>query len=103
MKGFVVGVLVGAALIAGGIYYYFVSGTAPAAVADPPMLMERKMASRSLDAHIDKANVPAPPIQPSEENYVAAASFTRTSAPAVMACQTRRPPRSRAICFPTQP
>ena len=75
MKGFVVGVLVGVLLFAGGLYYYFVSGTAPAAVADPPMLMERKMASRSLDAHIDKANVPAPPIQPSEDNYVAAAKL----------------------------
>ena len=75
MKGFVVGVLLGALLFAGGIYYFFVSGTAPAAVADPPMFMEKKMASRSLDAHIDKANVPAPPIQPSEDNYVAAAKL----------------------------
>jgi hypothetical protein len=36
MRGFVIGVLVGGLLIAGGLYYYFVSGTAPAAVADPP-------------------------------------------------------------------
>ncbi len=77
MKAFVVGVLIGAALFAGGLYYYFVSGSAPAAVMDPPMMMERKMANRSLDAHIDKANVPAPPIQPSEDNYVAAAKLYR--------------------------
>jgi mono/diheme cytochrome c family protein len=75
MKGFVVGVLIGIILFGGGIYYYFVSGTAPAAVADPPMMMERRMASRSLDAHIDKANVPAPPIPASEDNYVAAAKL----------------------------
>jgi mono/diheme cytochrome c family protein len=75
MKGFVVGVLIGIILFGGGLYYYFVSGTAPAAVADPPMMMERRMASRSLDAHIEKANVPAPPIQPSEDNYVAAAKL----------------------------
>lgn len=75
MKGFVFGVLVGVALLAGGVYYYFVSGAAPAAVADPPMMMEKKMANKSLDAHIEKANVPAPPIQPSEENYVAAAKL----------------------------
>ena len=55
MKGFLIGVLLGAVLFAGGIYYYFVSGMAPAAVADPPMMMERKMANRSLDAHIDTA------------------------------------------------
>jgi mono/diheme cytochrome c family protein len=41
------------------------------------MMMERKMANRSLDAHIEKANVPAPPIQPSEDNYVAAAKTYR--------------------------
>src|SRR4029079_14599513 len=38
MKGFLIGVLIGVLLIAGSVYYYFVSGTAPAAVADPPML-----------------------------------------------------------------
>jgi len=75
MKAFVIGLLLGAALLAGGIYNYFVSGMAPAAVADPPMMMERKMANRSLDAHIEKANVPAPPIQPSDDNYVAAAKL----------------------------
>jgi thiosulfate dehydrogenase len=75
MKGFVLGVLIGALLIAGGLYYYFVSGTAPAAAADPPMPFERRMASRALDAHIQKAAVPAPPIQPSEDNYVAAAKL----------------------------
>ena len=74
MKGFVVGILMGMALLAGSVYYYFVSGMAPAAVADPPMLMEHKIASKSLNAHIDKANLPsAPPIQPSDENYVAGA------------------------------
>ncbi len=77
MKGFIVGVLLGAALFAGGIYYYFVSGMAPAAVADQPMMMEKKMANRSLDAHIEKANVPAPPIQANEENYVAGAKLYR--------------------------
>ncbi len=75
MRAFVIGLLLGAALLAGGLYYYFVSGMAPVAVADSPMFMEKKMANRSLDAHIDKANVPAPPIQPSEENYVAAAKL----------------------------
>src|ERR1700758_1654634 len=75
MKGLVIGVLLGVLLSAGGLYYYFVSGTAPAAVADPPMMYEKRMASRSLDAHIEKANVPSPPIQPSEDNYVAAAKL----------------------------
>ena len=73
MKGFITGVLVGGLALAGGVYYYFVSGMAPAAAGDPPMPYERRMANRSLDAHIEKANVPAPPIQSSEDNYGAAA------------------------------
>jgi mono/diheme cytochrome c family protein len=75
MRGFVLGVLIGAALLAGGVYYYFVSGMAPAAVADTPMMMEKKMANRSLDAHIEKANVPAPPLQPTEDTLVAGAKL----------------------------
>ena len=78
MKAFVVGVLLGVALLAGSVYYYFTSGMAPAAVADPPMMMEKKMANKSLDAHIEKANVPAPPIQPSEDNYMAGAKLYKT-------------------------
>ena len=73
MRGFVTGVIIGVLLVGGGAYYYFVSGMAPAAAGDKPLPYERRIASRSLDAHIEKANVPAPPIQPSEENYLAAA------------------------------
>jgi mono/diheme cytochrome c family protein len=75
MKVFVLGVLVGVLLLAGGLYYYFVSGMAPVATADDPMPMEKKLASRSLDAHIDKANVPPPPIPVNEENYIAGAKL----------------------------
>lgn len=100
MKGFVVGVLVGAGLFAGGLYYYFVSGMAPAAVADPPMMMERKMASRSLDAHINKANVPAPPIQPSEENYVAAAKLYKDRCAVCHGLPNQPPPAISENMFP---
>ena len=72
-KAFVVGLLVGVLLLAGGVYYYFVSGMAPVAAADPPMPYEKKMASKSLDAHIENAKVPSPPIQASEENLLAGA------------------------------
>ena len=62
MRGFLIGVLVGIVLFAGGFTTILCPASAPAAVGIPPMLMERKMASRSLDAHIDKANIPAPPV-----------------------------------------
>jgi thiosulfate dehydrogenase len=73
MRGFLVGVFVGVLLLGGGVYYYFVSGTAPAAAADAPMPMEKKIASLSLRAHIEKAKVPTPPIPPSEENLLGGA------------------------------
>src|SRR5579863_2182969 len=100
MKGFVLGVLVGVLLFAGGLYYYFVSGMAPAAVADPPMIMERKMASRSLDAHIDKANVPSPPIQPSEDNYVAAAKLYKDQCAGCHGLPDQKPPAIAGNMYP---
>lgn len=100
MKGFLIGVLVGVLLVAGGIYYYFVSGMAPAAVADPPMMMERKMANRSLDAHIEKANVPAPPIQPSEDNYVAAAKIYMNDCAGCHGLPNQPPPAIAGNFFP---
>jgi len=77
MKAFIVGILVGVLLVVGGVYYYFVSGTAPVATADAPMPFEKKMANKSLDAHIDKANVPSPPIQANEDNFLAGAKVYR--------------------------
>jgi len=100
MKGFVLGVLVGAALLAGGVYFYFVSGMAPAAVADPPMMMERKMASKSLGAHIDKANVPAPPIQTSEDNYVAGAKLYKDNCAVCHGLPNQPPPAIAGNMFP---
>ncbi len=100
MKGFVIGVIVGAALFAGGLYYYFVSGMAPAAVADPPMMMERKMASRSLGAHIDKANIPAPPIPASEENYVAGAKLYKDNCAVCHGLPNQPPPVISGNMFP---
>ena len=73
MRAFVVGLLVGVLLLTGGVYYYFVSGMAPVAAGDPPMPYEKKMANKSLDAHIEKANVPPSPLQANEENLLAGA------------------------------
>src|SRR5215467_230147 len=100
MKGFLFGVLIGVILSAGGLYYYFVSGTAPAAVADPPMMMERKMASRSLNAHIDKANISAPPFQPSEDNYVDAAKLYKDRCAECHGLPDQTPPAIAGNMYP---
>jgi thiosulfate dehydrogenase len=73
IKTFVFGMLVGVLILSGGVYYYFASGMAPVAAGDPPMPYEKTMASKSLDAHIEKAKVPSPPIPANEENYLAGA------------------------------
>jgi len=75
IKAFVVGVLVGILLLVGGVYYYFSSGMAPVAAGDPPMPYERKMANKSLDAHIENQHVPAPPVPADEPNLLAAAKI----------------------------
>jgi mono/diheme cytochrome c family protein len=100
MRGFVIGVLVGVLLLAGGVYYYFVSGMAPAAVADPPMMMEKKMANRSLDAHIQKANIPAPPIQPSEDNMVAGAKIYKDNCAVCHGLPNQPPPAISGNFYP---
>src|SRR6202030_3906386 len=100
MKSFVIGVLVGAMLFAGGLYYYFVSGMAPAAVLHPPMMMEKKLANRSLDAHIQQANVPAPPIQPSEDNYVAGAKLYKDQCAGCHGLPNQNPPAISDNMYP---
>lgn len=73
IRGLVVGFIVGILACIGVGYYYFASGMAPAAVADPMMPFERKMANLALDAHIDKQHIGQPPIAADEANLLAGA------------------------------
>jgi len=75
LKSFVIGVLVGVLLLVGSVYFYFATGMAPVAAADPPMPFEKKMASKALNAHIDKQNIASPPIPADEPNLVAGAKI----------------------------
>jgi len=74
-KIFVVGMLVGVLLFVGGIYFYVASGMAPAATADPPLPFEKKIASKSLKAHIASAGNPQPPVPADEPNMLAGAKI----------------------------
>lgn len=74
VKAFIVGLVIGVLLVSGGIYYYFASGMAPVATTDPSMPFERQLAHKALDAHIEKAAVPAPPIPADEANLLAGAN-----------------------------
>jgi thiosulfate dehydrogenase len=100
VKAFVVGLLVGVLLVAGGIYYYFTSGMAPVAAADPPMPYEKKMANRSLDAHIEKANVPPSPIQANEENLLAGAKVYKEQCAVCHGLPNQPPPAIADSMYP---
>jgi mono/diheme cytochrome c family protein len=71
MKAFIAGLVLGAGLLSGGIIFYFTSGRAPVAVADPPMPFEKLIAHGALHARIEKEAVRDPPIAPDEPNLTA--------------------------------
>jgi mono/diheme cytochrome c family protein len=75
IKGLVIGCLVAVLILAGGVFYYFASGTAPVATADPPMPFERKLANMSLDAHIEKQHVAQSPVPADEPTFLAGADI----------------------------
>jgi mono/diheme cytochrome c family protein len=103
MKSFVIGVLVGVLLLAGGVYYYFSSGTAPAAASDPPMPFEKKMAGMSLDAHIEKANLPSPPIPANEESFLAGAKVYKDQCATCHGLPDQPPPAISDKMYPKAP
>jgi mono/diheme cytochrome c family protein len=73
IKGIVAGFILGVIVLAGGAYYYFASGMAPVATADPMMPFERKMANMALNAHIEKQHVGESPVLADEPNLLAGA------------------------------
>lgn len=73
-KAFVIGILIGMLLVAAGAWLYFTTGWAPVAVADPPMLFEKKLAHGALSARIGKDPHTDPaPIPVNEATYLAGA------------------------------
>ena len=76
IRAFVVGLIVGVALIVGCIWYYFTSGRAPVAVADPTIPFEKKLANGALHARINKdPHTDPPPVPANEATYLAGADI----------------------------
>jgi thiosulfate dehydrogenase len=73
IKGLAIGCLLGILILAGGFFYYFSSGMAPVATADPPMPFEKKLANISLGAHIEKQHVVQSPVAADETTFLAGA------------------------------
>jgi len=73
-KAFAIGILVGVLLVAAGAWLYFTKGWAPVAVADPPLLFEKKLAHGALNARIGKDPHTDPaPVPVTETTYLAGA------------------------------
>ena len=73
IKGLVMGILSTMLVVAGGVYFYFATGMAPAATSDPPMPFEKKLANMALKAHIAEQQAGQPPVAPDETAYLAGA------------------------------
>jgi mono/diheme cytochrome c family protein len=75
-KAFVIGILVGILLVAAGAWFYFTNGWAPVAVADPPMLLEKKLAHSALNARIGKGPHTDPaPVPLNDATYLSGADI----------------------------
>jgi mono/diheme cytochrome c family protein len=72
-KAFILGIAIGVLLIFAGAWFYFTTGWAPVAVADPPMLFEKKLAHGALNARIGKDPHTDAPVPSDEATYLAGA------------------------------
>ena len=99
-RGFVVGFLVGVLLLAGGLYYYFASGMAPAAAGDSPMPFEKKLANKSLSAHIERQIVPSPSVPADEPNLLAGAKVYKENCAGCHGLPGQAPPVIANAMYP---
>src|SRR5258705_4621228 len=73
LKGSILGILLGVALVAGCIYFYFSSGRDTVATSAPPIPFEKTLAQVGLHAYLDKLPHPAPQVAADETNMVSGA------------------------------
>jgi mono/diheme cytochrome c family protein len=103
LKGFVVGFLLAVVLLIGGVFYYFYSGMAPAATADPSMPFERRLANMALDAHIEKQHIPQPPVPADEPNFLAGATVYKQQCALCHGLPNQPPTDYATTMFPKPP
>ncbi|HEY4979947.1 MAG TPA: cytochrome c [Candidatus Acidoferrum sp.] len=70
VKGIVLGVLLGFALVFVGAYLYFSTGRAPVAVTAPEMPFERKFAGMALHAYLNKLPHLNSAVPEDEKNFI---------------------------------
>ena len=75
MGRFLLGVLIGAALIASAFYAYFAFGFAPVATMAPAIPFEKTLARKALHARLDREMPKDPPLPWDEGNLAAGAQI----------------------------
>jgi thiosulfate dehydrogenase len=73
----VFGMILGAAALLLGVYFYFAMGQAPVATSAPAMPFEKMLAHKALAAMIDREMPRTVPLQPNEANLTAGAAVYR--------------------------
>jgi thiosulfate dehydrogenase len=103
IKGLVIGAFLAIAILAGGFFYYFASGMAPVATADPPMPFEKKLANMALNAHIGKQRVVQSPVAADEPAFLAGAEVYKQHCAACHGMPGQSPTSYASTMFPTPP
>jgi|SRR5579862_6790220 len=75
MGKFMLGLIVGLAIIPLSVYFYFWTGMAPVATAAPPMPFEKTFAKMALHARLDKEMPKSVPVQADDAAYAAGAQI----------------------------
>lgn len=77
MLRILLGIVLGVLLLPAALLVWLRFGPVPVAVADPPLPREALLTNIPLEARIGRELVKAPPIQPSEANFIAGAEVYR--------------------------
>lgn len=75
MGKFLIGLIIGLAILPVIVYFYFSTGMAPVATSAPPMPFEKTFARMALHARLDKELPKTVPIQADAETYTAGAQI----------------------------
>src|SRR5205823_7192080 len=73
MRNFIVGFVAAVVLGVAVVYFYFATGSAPAAVSAQAMPFEKKLARMSLHKRVEKEAPKDPPFQATPQIYMSAA------------------------------
>lgn len=103
INGFLLGLVLGVALVAGGLYVYVASGRAPVATSEPPMPMERFLFSTALHAKLDRDAQQTPPFKVTPAVLLAGAHVYRRDCAMCHGLPNQPAPAAAKGMFPRPP